>query len=355
MGRAVGLMTICKYCGKDFRSSRERRVYCSDECFESFQTERRRKYGRDNKEAIRKRRTTCKYCNNKFKMKELKERCCSNEKCIEKKKEEKKAIVRKKYYNKNIKRKTKKYKKQDAENSRKYRKNNSEIINKRDRCRKREKREWIDSLKKDEKCNKCGEDRWYCLEYHHVNPEDKKFTIACAISRGYGKQAILEEIKKCVILCSNCHRELHYFEQQEKNEKKSQKQQEEHEKDKNIAIKYIKEERLKNIILPKKLNYKIVEEELEKEWVKDLQIKAQNNLNTFKGNQFTKINNDIQEKIDISKIIANKIGTGKDTVHRSIQIHKRGTEDQKQRVRTGECSINKVYKELEPIRYASRK
>ena len=65
--------------------------------------------------------------------------------------------------------------------------------------------------------------------------------------------------------------------------------------------------------------------------------------------------NSVQEKIDISMVVAKKIGTGKDTVHRSIQIYKRGTEEQKERVRTGESSINKVYKELEPIRHASRK
>lgn len=43
---------------------------------------------------------------------------------------------------------TKKFKKKDAENSRDYRKTYSAEINKRDRARKKEKREWVDSLKK---------------------------------------------------------------------------------------------------------------------------------------------------------------------------------------------------------------
>ena len=89
MKNTIGLTRICKYCGEEFRSSRERRIYCSDECFENFQRDRRRKYSRDNKEAIYKRRTTCKYCNNKFKIEELKERCCGSDNCIKKKKEEK--------------------------------------------------------------------------------------------------------------------------------------------------------------------------------------------------------------------------------------------------------------------------
>ena len=107
------LMKHCKYCVKEFRSSRKRRIYCSNECFENFQRDRRRKYSQDNKEAIYKRRTTCKYCDNKFKMKELKERCCDNKECLEKKKEEKSREAKRKYYNKNIKRTTKKFKKQD--------------------------------------------------------------------------------------------------------------------------------------------------------------------------------------------------------------------------------------------------
>ena len=84
-----GLMKDCKFCGREFRSDRKRRIYCSDKCFEDFQKERRKKYSQDNKEAIYKRRTTCKYCGNKFKMQELKERCCDSEECLGKKREEK--------------------------------------------------------------------------------------------------------------------------------------------------------------------------------------------------------------------------------------------------------------------------
>ena len=80
-------------------------------------------------------------------------------------------------------------------------------------------------------------------------------------------------------------------------------------------------------------------------WLKDLYAK---NIGFYNGEERLKL----LGKTDSEKMIAKKIGTGKDTVHRSIQIYRRGTEDQKQRVRTGESSINKVYKELEPIRYS---
>ncbi len=206
------LMRNCKFCGEEFKSTRERKVYCSDECFESFQRERRRKYSRDNKEAIYKRRTTCKYCGNKFKMKELKERCCDDEQCIKEKEKEKKREAKRKYYNKNIKRTTKKFKKQDAENSRNYRRNHKEEINKRKKSYRKIRREWVDNIKREKECIKCKEERWFCLAFHHLDPEMKKFTIAECVSRSFSKKAILEEIDKCVVLCNNCHQHLHYLE-----------------------------------------------------------------------------------------------------------------------------------------------
>jgi len=130
----------CKFCGQEFRSSSERRVYCSEECFESFQRNRRKQYSIDNKEAIRKRRTTCKYCDQTFKMREMKERCCGRDWCIEKKKNEKKREARLKYYNKNAKKTTNKYKKRKAINRKNYRNGHAETINKRKRSLDKERR-----------------------------------------------------------------------------------------------------------------------------------------------------------------------------------------------------------------------
>ena len=57
-------------------------------------------------------------------------------------------------------------------------------------------------------CSVCGYD--VCdaaLELHHVDPNQKEFNLSK--SRSYSKEKILAEIKKCVLLCSNCHREVH--------------------------------------------------------------------------------------------------------------------------------------------------
>lgn len=47
------------------------------------------------------------------------------------------------------------------------------------------------------------------LEFHHVNPEEKLFGItdSNAVTKALDKQ--LEELKKCVLLCANCHRGVH--------------------------------------------------------------------------------------------------------------------------------------------------
>jgi len=145
----------------------------------------------------------------------LKDRCCSDYNCIEEKKKEKIAEKKKRYYNKHIKRTTKKYKKRDAEKSKLYRRRHAEEINQRDRSRKKEKREWIDNYKKTKKCMTCGEDKFCCLVFHHNGSEEKDFTVAAAVSRGYGKKRIMAEMEKCDVLCSNCHLELHYKENNE--------------------------------------------------------------------------------------------------------------------------------------------
>ncbi len=42
-------------------------------------------------------------------------------------------------------------------------------------------------------------------DFHHVNPDDKKFAISQAWS---ANDLLLEEIVKCVMVCSNCHRQV---------------------------------------------------------------------------------------------------------------------------------------------------
>lgn len=74
------------------------------------------------------------------------------------------------------------------------------------------KQQKIFDLKKQGKCIKCEEKRFYVLDYHHVYPSKKDFQISQGGAKGWDN--LLKEIEKCVLLCSNCHREFHYLEKE---------------------------------------------------------------------------------------------------------------------------------------------
>lgn len=72
--------------------------------------------------------------------------------------------------------------------------------------------EWFKEFKKDLKCSECPENHPWCLDFHHLDKSTKESTIANLVVSGYSKEKILAEISKCIVLCSNCHRKLHYEE-----------------------------------------------------------------------------------------------------------------------------------------------
>jgi hypothetical protein len=70
------------------------------------------------------------------------------------------------------------------------------------------------------KCEICGYNKCIAaLSFHHRNPNEKDFQIS-KTTKSWIK--IKDEIDKCMLLCSNCHSELHYSETIKKfNEKKA--------------------------------------------------------------------------------------------------------------------------------------
>lgn len=63
--------------------------------------------------------------------------------------------------------------------------------------------------KKKAGCFNCGYNRYVgALEFHHIDPSTKSFSIG-SNAAGKNLNEILEELAKCVLLCSNCHREVH--------------------------------------------------------------------------------------------------------------------------------------------------
>lgn len=57
------------------------------------------------------------------------------------------------------------------------------------------------------KCSRCGYDKYVgALEFHHINPREKSPTAKYIC---YWKdERRKEELKKCILLCSNCHKEV---------------------------------------------------------------------------------------------------------------------------------------------------
>lgn len=60
------------------------------------------------------------------------------------------------------------------------------------------------------KCLRCPEDHPACLDFHHRDPSTKEFTV-CELT-DYSLETVKAEIAKCDVLCSNCHRKLHWEE-----------------------------------------------------------------------------------------------------------------------------------------------
>lgn len=59
------------------------------------------------------------------------------------------------------------------------------------------------------KCNFCGYDRCFsALDFHHIDEKTKSFGLS---QRGLTRswERTRQELKKCVLVCANCHREIH--------------------------------------------------------------------------------------------------------------------------------------------------
>ena len=58
-------------------------------------------------------------------------------------------------------------------------------------------------------CAVCGYKKCIrALTFHHINPKTKKFGLSArGLTRSW--EMIIKELDKCVLLCANCHAEVH--------------------------------------------------------------------------------------------------------------------------------------------------
>ena len=70
-------------------------------------------------------------------------------------------------------------------------------------------------LYKGGKCEICGYNKCMrALEFHHLNPNEKDFTLSRYLTREFSD--LKKEVDKCILVCSNCHAEIHDKEEQDK-------------------------------------------------------------------------------------------------------------------------------------------
>lgn len=70
---------------------------------------------------------------------------------------------------------------------------------------------YVNNYKLTHSCKLCGESDIACLDFHHLDGENKDDNISNLVRKCCSIQRIQKEINKCEILCSNCHRKYHYY------------------------------------------------------------------------------------------------------------------------------------------------
>jgi len=55
----------------------------------------------------------------------------------------------------------------------------------------------------------CNEDHPTCLDFHHLDPKTKSFSLADITGGAHSNAQYIKELEKCAIICANCHRKIH--------------------------------------------------------------------------------------------------------------------------------------------------
>jgi hypothetical protein len=87
---------------------------------------------------------------------------------------------------------------------------NSEWNTERDYQRKQRLREWVyERQRAAGGCADCAESDPRCLDFHHREDAEKTATVSSMINDCSSRERIATEMRKCTVLCANCHRKRH--------------------------------------------------------------------------------------------------------------------------------------------------
>ena len=71
------------------------------------------------------------------------------------------------------------------------------------------------------KCEICGYNKCIdALEFHHLDPSEKEYGLSNGNTSNFEKMK--SEADKCILVCANCHREIHAKEREEKKKNKEE-------------------------------------------------------------------------------------------------------------------------------------
>ncbi len=90
-----------------------------------------------------------------------------------------------------------------------WRKNKDRLNSQRSITKKKNRMRLYDNLRdycKSNSCVSCGEDDFVVLEFDHIDPKDKNSSVSDMVKNGYSWDSIKLELKRCQVLCANCHR-----------------------------------------------------------------------------------------------------------------------------------------------------
>ena len=66
-------------------------------------------------------------------------------------------------------------------------------------------REYYNMVKSHSSCMCC--DTKDGIQFHHVNPNNKRMEVSLSVS--YSLNVLKKEMKKCWVMCEECHKKLH--------------------------------------------------------------------------------------------------------------------------------------------------
>ena len=69
--------------------------------------------------------------------------------------------------------------------------------------------DWFKAIKSQKSCKECGHDVYEDLDYHHRDPSTKIASVSDMVGR-FSRETILSEMKKCDVLCKECHKNHHH-------------------------------------------------------------------------------------------------------------------------------------------------